>query len=175
MHPEIEGLFKSHSPMVFRVCLRYAKDREEAEDLTQDVFLRINGSLESFARNSKMATWIYRIAVNICLDHLRSKKRRGALLENHHNTLVFENLAPGEDRELAKIDLDRILGEIRPEVRQILFLTLAEGLSYEEAGEIVGKTGFAVSKTVSRFRRGLRSKPGLLAAGRSYFAKKEAS
>jgi RNA polymerase sigma-70 factor (ECF subfamily) len=175
MHPEIEGIFKAHSAMVFRVCLRYAKDREEAEDLTQDVFMRIDGTLESFARNSKMATWIYRIAVNICLDHLRSKKRKGVLMENHHNTLVFENLARGEDRELAKIDLDRILGEVRPEVRQILFLTLAEGLSYDEAGEIVGKTGVAVAKAVSRFRQGLKSKRSLLAAGRSYFGKKEAS
>jgi RNA polymerase sigma factor (sigma-70 family) len=87
MHPEIEGIFKAHSPMVFRVCLRYAKDREEAEDLTQDVFLRIDGSLETFARNSKLATWIYRIAVNICLDYLRSSKRRSVLMENHHNTV----------------------------------------------------------------------------------------
>lgn len=161
--------------MVFRVCLRYAKDREEAEDLTQEVFLRIDGNLASFARASKMSTWIYRIAVNICLDHLRNGKRQALLLENHHNSFVFENLAPGEERELAKIELNRILREVHPDVRQILFLTLAEGLSYEEAGVIVGKTGVAVSKTVSRFRQGLKAKRGLLAAGRSYFGKKAAS
>jgi RNA polymerase sigma-70 factor, ECF subfamily len=175
MHPQLEGLFKEHSPMVFRVCLRYAKGREEAEDLTQDVFLRIDSTLDGFQGNSQMSTWIYRVAVNVCLDYLRTRNRRQALLETHHNTLVFDNLSTSGDRELAKIDLDRILGEIDPEVRQILFLTLAEGLSHEAVGEMTGKSGSAIAKTVSRFRQRIQSNLGFLESGRALFRKKGVS
>lgn len=65
--------------------------------------------------------------------------------------MVLRNLSPEGDRVLAKIDLDRILAHLRPGVRQILFLSLAEGLSYREVGEVTGFTREAVAKIVIRF------------------------
>lgn len=149
--PSLEDLYRSHLDMVFRICSRYTKDREEAEDLTQETFVLINRNLQRFRGDSKPGTWIYRIATNCCLDHLRKRKSQFRLNAEYLDSMVLRNLSPEGDRVLAKIDLDRILGHLRPGVRQILFLSLAEGLSYREVGEVTGVSREAVAKTVVRF------------------------
>lgn len=149
--PTLEQLYRSHLDMIFRICSRYAKDREEAEDLTQETFLRIDKHLRSFRGDSQLGTWIYRIATNCCLDHLRKRKSQTRLYADYLDSLIRHNLSPQGDRVLAKVDLDRILAHLRPSVRQILFLTLAEGLSYREAGEVAGVSRDAVAKIVGRF------------------------
>lgn len=143
--------------MIFRICSRYCKDREEAEDLTQDAFVKIDKYLPSFRGDSELSTWIYRLTTNCCLDHLRKSKSRNALYVEYLDSVVVRNLNSGGDRVLAKVDLDRILRQFRPEVRQILFLTLAEGLSYREAGEVLSLSKDAVAKTVVRFIKKYRS------------------
>lgn len=158
MPPDLESLFREYSGMVFRLCLRYMGDRAEAEDLTQEIFLKVNSTLSGFRGESSHGTWIYRIAANTCLDHLRMHKRRSALAENHYNRYVFENLSAAGDRELARIDLEKILDEVNPDIRQILFLSLAEGLSHEETGRIMGKSTAAVAKAISRFRQSMAGK-----------------
>jgi RNA polymerase sigma factor (sigma-70 family) len=149
--PTLEEIYHGYLDMVFRVCSRYCRNREEAEDLTQDVFLHIDKNLSSFRGESQLGTWIYRLATNCCLEHLRKCKRRNQLYGDYLESLVVRNLNSGGDRVLAKIDLDRILSRFRPAVRNVLFLTLAEGLSYREAAEVSGQSRDAVAKTVSRF------------------------
>jgi RNA polymerase sigma-70 factor, ECF subfamily len=149
--PSLEELYRSHLDMVFRICSRYTKDRDEAEDLTQETFVLIDRNLRRFRGDSKPGTWIYRIATNCCLDFLRKRKNQSRLNADYLDTMVLRNLSPEGDRVLAKIDLDRILAHLRPGVRQILFLSLAEGLSYREVGEIAGVSREAVAKIVIRF------------------------
>ena len=144
--------------MVFRICSRYCQDKQEAEDLTQETFLRLERSLPSFRGDSVLGTWIYRISTNACLDHLRRRKVRTRLHADYLDSMVVGNLNSGGDKVLAKIDLDRILGHFRPIVRQTLFLTLAEGLSYREAAEVLDLSPAAVAKTVTRFMEKFRSK-----------------
>ena len=154
MDEGIEGLFKAYSGMVFRVCMRYVSgDREEAEDLTQEVFLKVDRSLAGFQGGSTVSTWIYRIAVNTCLDHLRSIKRRAELSANVLDEVVVANMSSGGDRELTRIDLNRLLDQVKPEVREFLFLTQLEGMSYEEAAVVTGKKVDAIAKAVSRFKK----------------------
>jgi RNA polymerase sigma-70 factor, ECF subfamily len=155
--PTLEELYHSHLDMIFRICSRYTRDREEAEDLTQETFLRIDRNLVRFRGDSQLGTWIYRIATNCCLDHLRKHKSRTRVYVEYLDTLVLHNLSPEGDRVLAKIDLDRILAHLRPGVRHILFLTLAEGLSYREAGEVAGISRDAVGKIVGRFLKKFKS------------------
>jgi RNA polymerase sigma-70 factor (ECF subfamily) len=149
--PSLEELYRSHLDMVFRICARYTKDRDEAEDLTQETFLLIDRNLPRFRGDSKPDTWIYRIATNCCLDHLRKRKSRFRLNADYLDSMVLRNLSPEGDRVLAKIDLDRILAHLRPGVRHILFLSLAEGLSYREVSEVTGVSRDAVAKIVVRF------------------------
>lgn len=142
-----------HLNTIFKVCRRYTRDSHEADDLVQEVFLLIHRGLGSFQNRSQLGTWIYRVATNCCLDNLRRKKRRDEVYVEYLDSLVIRNLASGGDRTLAKIDLERILGHLRPIVRHTLFLNLAEGLSYGETAEVLGISRDAVAKTVLRFLR----------------------
>jgi RNA polymerase sigma-70 factor (ECF subfamily) len=150
---EFAAIYPRYRDYVFRICSRYTRYREDAEDLTQEVLLKVVGRMDAFRGESGLSTWIYRVAVNHCLDHLRKRRREEKHLEVLLDEMVIRNLDSGGDRVLARIELDRILGRFRPVVRQILFLTLAEGLSHVEAAEVLGMSPAAVSKTVSRFRR----------------------
>lgn len=68
---------EAYQSKVFRVCMGFVHQKEEAEDLTQDILISIYKNLNSYKGNSKFSTWIYRIAVNASLRHLERKKRRG--------------------------------------------------------------------------------------------------
>lgn len=146
---DLEHLFRTYSDYVYRICMRYAHDSSEAQNLTQDVFVKIHGSIKTFRTGAHISTWIYRIAINHCIDHLRKERKREDLA-SVLNPLVVRNLTGCEDRELAAVDAWKILKSLKPQVRRILFLSLAEGLSYSEVAEVMGLTKDAVAKTVSR-------------------------
>ena len=142
--------------------------RQDAEDLTQDVFLAVHRSILSFQHQSSLSTWIYRIAVNRCLDHLRSGNRRKkhgiadtepdrlARLEIPDST-SFEH--PGvrlEQRENAKL----LFGAIAtlPENQKTAFiLAHVEGLPQKEIGEIMELSLKAVESLLQRAKQNLRS------------------
>jgi RNA polymerase sigma factor (sigma-70 family) len=149
--PDLEDIYIRHRDFVFRICRRYARSRDDAEDLTQDTLIKVADRLDRFREESELRTWIYRVAVNVCLDHLRKCRRQDRNLENYLDEMVVRNLDSGGDRVLARLELDRILSPFRPAVRRILFLTLAEGLTYAEAADVLGMTSAAVAKTVHRF------------------------
>ncbi|MDB5049010.1 MAG: polymerase, sigma-24 subunit, subfamily [Fibrobacteres bacterium] len=151
--PTLEAIYRSHLDFVFRICSRYTRSREEAEDLAQETFLRIDRNLARFRGDSQLGTWIYRITTNCCLDYLRKRKGLDKLSADYLDSLVVGNLSTEGDRVLAKVDLENILRQFRPRVRQMLFLTLAEGLSYRETGEVMNISREAVAKTVMRFMK----------------------
>lgn len=155
----LEELYRAYAPMVFRVCSRYVREREEAEDLLQEVFLKVDRGLPDFKGDSAVSTWIYRVAVNVCLDHLRLANRRAELLVAGLEEAVLVNLAAG-DREIARIDLERILSQADPDLREFLSLTCLEGLSYAEAAEVTGCGIQAVTKAVSRFKKSVQARFG---------------
>lgn len=141
--------------MVFRVCMRYTGNRQESEDLTQEVFLKVDRGLSGFSGHSTVSTWVYRIAVNLCLDNLRAKKRRGEIDLESLDSIVVENLGKNSDRELARIELERILDQVNPDVREYLLLTQGEGMSYDQASAVTGKSASAIAKAISRFRKAM--------------------
>lgn len=163
--PTIEFVFKTYSGMVYRLCRRYVKTDEDAQDLAQDVFLKLHHKLELFQGQSHLSTWLYRVTVNICLDHIRARKNQGMLDIEDFDEMVTENLSTAGNAELAKIDLERLLKEVHPKTRELLFLVLAEGLSYAEAGAMVGMEKSAVAKQISRFLASRNDKAQILKPG----------
>jgi len=91
------------------------------------------------------------VAVNTCLDYLRKRKREYRNLAEFLDEMVVQNLEPCGDRALAKLEMDRILRPLRPQLRVILFMTLAEGLTYAETAQVLKLSEAAVAKSVSRF------------------------
>src|SRR4030042_5277507 len=73
-HGAFKDLFEAHKSMVFNLCYRMLDNIQEAEDLTQDVFFKAFCSLSEFQSGAKISTWLYRIAVNSCMNHRRRKR-----------------------------------------------------------------------------------------------------
>jgi RNA polymerase sigma-70 factor, ECF subfamily len=150
--PGLEEVFRKYRDTVYRTCLRYLKEPGDAEDLTQEVFIKLHRKLPEFRGDSSLTTWIYRIAVNTCIDFLRTRRTFVEYGDEAALAMLEPNLAPGADAALAKVDLARLLDQTDDRTREILFLALAEGCSYTEVGELVGMTKWAVSKIVVRFQ-----------------------
>jgi len=68
-------LFEHYNSLVINICYKLVRNKEEAEDLTQEVFFKVYKSAKSFKQRSKFSTWIYRIAINLSLNHLRKKRQ----------------------------------------------------------------------------------------------------
>jgi RNA polymerase sigma-70 factor (ECF subfamily) len=160
------ALIDVYQSRVYNTCLGLLQNTEDAEDITQEVFVEVYRSVNGFKGDSKLSTWMYRIAVSKCLDHLRSKKRKkrfgfvkslfGAQGEHMYDKPDFVH--PGvllEHKEQAAYLFKSI--EQLPENQRIAFtLCKVEQLSYTEAGEIMQLSVSAVESLMVRARQNLK-------------------
>ncbi|MFZ4525814.1 MAG: RNA polymerase sigma factor [Chlorobium sp.] len=168
-----EKLFRSivadHQEMVVNTCYRFVFNREDAEDLAQDVFVEVFRSLDQFREESKLSTWIYRIAVTKSLDHLRHlkrKKRFSSLKRMIGITDPADDIAaPSHDNppealaqtERAKILLDAL--DTLPESQKTAFLlSKQEGYSNQEIADILKTSVSAVESLIHRAKKNLHDK-----------------
>ncbi len=148
--------------MVYNLAFRLAGTREEAEDLMQEVFLRIHRHLGRFNGRSTLKTWIYRITVNHCRSKLgRRRLPTQPLAEEVDGPGGVELKAQGrspEERALAQ-DAARTLGlalrELKPVFREVVVLRDIEGLSYEEIAAVLGTRLGTVRSRIARGRQKL--------------------
>lgn len=157
-------LFELFGDRVYRLCLNILGSPADAEDATQEVFLRIFHKAGTFAGRSRVATWIHRLTVNFCLNQLKSRKRRTlqsleALPQVEPVTLVDGSRAM-EQRETVS-QVRGILARMPEEARTIFLLREVEDLSYREIGEILDLPLGTVMSRLSRARDKFRQ----LAAG----------
>lgn len=82
----IKEIYDEHNGLVYNLCLNYLQNIEDAEEVTQDVFVTIFKKQEEFKSNSSLKTWIYRITINHCLDFLKEKKRFGFIIPIYDNS-----------------------------------------------------------------------------------------
>lgn len=159
----IEGLqvlYTLHSLRVYRTCVRVLGDPVEAEDMTQDIFLRVHDKVAHFDQRSSFSTWLYRLTVNHCLNRLRGR----TLLERRFRPLEAASDAEdgrrGPQLELLKkesIDLvGRLLDRLSDEHRAIVVLRDIEGLSYREIAEVLSIPSGTVMSRLYRARRQLK-------------------
>lgn len=158
-------LVTAYSDRVFNTVLGIVQQQEDAEDIAQDVFIQVFRSVHSFSGNSMLSTWIYRVAVNRSLDHLRSKKRqkRFAFI----TTIFGKEAEPagGTDFYHPGVSLDKkeeaaiLFNAVKklPEKQQTAFvLNKTEGLSYNEIAAIMNITEAAVDALLQRGKQNLR-------------------
>ncbi|MFS8082591.1 MAG: RNA polymerase sigma factor [Ginsengibacter sp.] len=153
--------------MVFNTSLGIVQNYEDAEDLSQEVFIQVFESISSFKGVAKFSTWLYRITVRKCLDHLRSKrsKKRFAFLKSlygdDNKTIVDSQdfVHPGvkiENKESAA-RLFKALDQL-PDTQKVAFvLNKIEGLRYDEVGEVLGLSGSAVDGLLQRAKKNLQN------------------
>jgi RNA polymerase sigma factor (sigma-70 family) len=157
-------LSAAYGDRVYNTVLSIVQQHEDAEDIAQDVFIQVFRSINSFAGNSALSTWIYRIAVNRSLDHLRSKKRQkrfgfiSSLFGADHEITVPDFHHPGvaaEQKENAKVLFAAV--KKLPENQQAAFmLNKAEGLSYNDIAQVLGISESAVDSLLQRAKQNLR-------------------
>jgi RNA polymerase sigma-70 factor (ECF subfamily) len=145
---EFESIYRKYGAMVRRRCLAILGRDEEADDAMQEVFIRAFRSLSGFRGQSSPATWLYRIATNICLNRLRDARNRERL--DREALLPLEPQQPVESwpRDLAL----RVLGEFDTEVRETVLYVVVEGMTADEVSRVMGCSGSLVRKRLAKFR-----------------------
>jgi RNA polymerase sigma-70 factor (ECF subfamily) len=127
-----EDIYQEFSPKIFRVCMAYINDYEQARDLTQETFIAAWQNLSSFKHESKISTWIFRIATNNCLRAIeRSKRVRTVTLPDEFPSVHEEN------QEVKLNFLYRCIGELE-EIERIVISLVLEDLPQEEIAKVTG-------------------------------------
>ena len=160
-----EALVAAYEKNVFNVALQMTGNREDAQDMTQEAFLKAYSSLSSFRGDSKFSSWLYRIVSNVCLDFKRRQGRRpsSALTveddegENIQLDIADESQSPEAllERKMTREAVRAGLQQLPDEQRQILLLREIQGLSYEEIGEAMGLEAGTVKSRIFRARKKL--------------------
>lgn len=131
------ALVRAHQEPVYRLLVKLSGDVELARDLTQETFIRALGALATFRAGAAMRPWLFKIANNLFLDHVRARRPESleALLEEGYETGSED---PALVRTALTLDLDAALAQLPVTWRQALVLRHQEDLPYEEIAEILG-------------------------------------
>ena len=163
-----EQLIEDYQDKIFGKCLSFVPNKEDAEDIAQEVFVEVFKSIRKFKGNSTLSTWIYRITTNKCLEFIRKKntKKRFTFLQSlfgneipldktsyftefKHPGILLENK---EDAEVLYSAIDSL-----PEDQRVAFtLHKIEGLSYKEISEITEKSIPSIESLLFRAKKNLK-------------------
>ena len=165
-HDAFGQLVLAHQNKVYTLCVHMVTNREEAEDLAQEAFLKAWRSLSSFQEESSFATWMHRLTTNVCLDHLRKQARRQNIstavsLDDEesnwtepadHSQDPQQKLEQQEQRQL----LTKALQELPEHYRRLIVMREVSGLSYQEIADALNMDLGTVKSGISRARERLR-------------------
>ena len=162
--PAFEELVRRHEKRVYAVALRSSGSPEDAEDITQEVFLRAWRSIEEFRGDSGFSTWLFRITMNLCVDHARHKhaqpQTQPLVMGEEESERQLPDTAPTPEEHLDNSELGRelaaALDEVSEEHRRIVLLRDVSGMSYTEIAEVLEISEGTVKSRLSRARIALR-------------------
>lgn len=166
---QFEDLYNEHKRLVYNLALQYVQNIEDAEEITQDVFVSVYEKMETFRQESKYSTWLYRITINKSLDFIKAKKRQKRFSfftslfnqetgEVKHNVSDFNH--PGvlmEEKEQLK-KLFTLINELPDNQKTALILMKIEEKTQIETAEIMNMTPKAVESLVQRAKTNLSKK-----------------
>lgn len=150
---EFAKIVRENKTTIYTVCYMFSDDREEVEDLFQEVLIALWQGLESFRGESALRSWIYRISLNTCISADRKKRRRADSVRLDMKIDLFADT--NDDTRQVQMLRSRI-GKLGVFDRAIILLWL-ENLSYEEIGAIVGISAKNVSVRLVRIREQLKN------------------
>ena len=152
--------------MVYNTILGIVQNETEAEDLAQDVFIKVFEKISTFKGDSKFSTWLYRIATTTALDHLRSKKRKkrfgflqsltGSGGDEQEQVPDFHHPGINLDNKERAAVLFKAIDSLPENQKSAYTLHKLEGLSYRDVSEVLNTTVSAVESLMSRANQNLR-------------------
>lgn len=157
-----EELYRQHAARLYSLACRMLGNRSDAEDLLQDIFLLAYRKLDHFRGESTLATWLYRLAMNVCLDHLRSRAARMGQVTDSLDDDGRGIRAPAgsdspPDRALVRLDLERGIAALPEGCRAAFLLHDVEGLEHHEIATILGIAEGTSKSQVHKARMKLRA------------------
>lgn len=167
-------LVDKYQSMVFRTCMGFLHNKDDADDITQDVFIQAYQSLQKFKGESSFATWIYRIAINASLNKVRKTSKsflmqRLELILGGEKSKAFEIPAPENENPDSILMLDehrelvrKALSILPENQRTAIVLSKYDELSQKEIADIMNTTEGAVEALIQRAKANLREKLSFL-------------
>ncbi len=164
-------LLRRYERPIFALVYRMVRDRTLAEDLAQESFIRAFNAIHSYNPRYKFSSWIFKIANNHTIDHLRKKRLDTVSIDGSPHASTSEDVAQTrivveatdetpeayvEHRELGSL-IEQAIGELRPEYRNVVLLRHVEGYSYDEIAEILDLPLGTVKTYLHRARGELKS------------------
>ena len=165
-YSDFKSLVDNYQEKVRNTCFRFVNNRDDADDIAQEVFIQVYDSLSHFRNESQLSTWIYRIAVNKSLDFIRKKKRKKRFAQL---TSLFNNEDEGEeiylptegnpqkdleDKERKQI-LDWAINQLPDNQKIAITLSKYEGFSNKEIAEIMSLSLSAIEALIHRAKQNL--------------------
>jgi RNA polymerase sigma-70 factor, ECF subfamily len=131
-----EDLYRQHATRLYSLAYRMVGHADDADDLLQEIFLTAYRKLDTFKGASALGTWLYRLAMNVCLDRLRSKAaRQSSVTDALDETVGYSG--PGLSH-VSRLDLERAIAHLPEGSRAAFLLHDVEGFDHSEVGRILG-------------------------------------
>ncbi|HLF94142.1 MAG TPA: sigma-70 family RNA polymerase sigma factor [Planctomycetota bacterium] len=168
--PAFEELVKKHTRGVLNLVYRYLGDASRAEDVAQDIFVKVYRARMKYEPKAKFSTWLYRVAVNHCLNEIRSRKSQPSL-SAPINDLLEQPAGEDPDSRISRSELQQAVKaaiDFLPEnQRMAVILARYEDMSYDEIAETMGMSLEAVKSVLFRAKENLKQSLSRYAGGSS--------
>jgi RNA polymerase sigma factor (sigma-70 family) len=161
-----EDIYINHKDLVYNLSLQYIQNIEEAEEITQDVFLAVYKNLNNFKNKSNIKTWLYRITVNKSIDYIKAKRRdkRKSVFQSFRIDEKGESFGmanfnhPGVELEQkeAVAKIFKSLNKLQNQQKTVVILLKIEGMSQAEAADIMKISTKAVESLFQRAKKNLK-------------------
>lgn len=151
---EFSRMVRENKSTIYTVCYMFSNDEDEVSDLFQETLINLWKGFESFRHESKLSTWIYRVAMNTCISADRKKRRQGNKVPLSMNINLYDD----EDHETKQVrQLHERIQRLDLIDRALVMMWL-EGMSYEEIAEVVGISVKNVGVKLVRIKEKLKQK-----------------
>ncbi|UCC85822.1 MAG: sigma-70 family RNA polymerase sigma factor [Anaerolineales bacterium] len=165
--PDFSNVFDEFQRPIYNYLLRLTQNHAQAEDLTQETFIRVHRSLPTFRGDASLTTWIYRIATNVSLDHFRRRATRQAKAalsleetQSEREWVVDEN-APAPEQVASQSEMSdcvqRFIWRLPPSYRTVMVLHDLQGLKNREIADVLDCSLHTVKIRLHRARKKLRA------------------
>ena len=166
-----DTLMERHQSSLFRYIYRYVNREEEAQEITQETFVRAYFKIHQFEPKARFVTWLYRIAMNLCRDRVRSRTYKNSIqtdsfmITDQEGDEVERSLPSAEQNPFEKLEtkeqmivLERAIRDLSHDLKTVFILAVLEERSHLECAEILGTTSKTVEMRVYRARKILAEK-----------------
>ena len=152
-----ERLYREHAPRLYALASRISGSPAEGEDLLQEIFLQAYRKLGSFRGEAALGTWLHRLAVNYCLDYVRSRRGKMTKLTTTLDAESGREPAARAETPNDRLDLERAIGRLPDGCREAFVLHDIEGFNHQEVGAMLGVAEGTSKSQVFKARLKLRA------------------